>query len=63
MSSGDRLRRLRQKTFSAVDQQHETIVANRIRGEYYGIFIAGPITIHGLPSNHFDSSVTVPVQS
>jgi nitrous oxidase accessory protein NosD len=49
--------------FSAVDQQHETIVANRISDEYYGIFIAGPITIHGLASNHFDSSVTVPVQS
>ena len=49
--------------FSAVDQQQETIAANRISDEYYGIFIAGPITIHGLPSNHFDSSVTVPVQS
>ncbi len=49
--------------FSAVDAQQETIAANSISAEYYGIFIAGPVTIHGLPSNHYASSVTVPVQS
>jgi nitrous oxidase accessory protein NosD len=49
--------------FSATEQQRETVVANSISDEYYGIFIAGPIRIHGLSSNHYDSSVTVPVQS
>jgi nitrous oxidase accessory protein NosD len=48
--------------FSYADHQQETIVANRISDEYYGIFIAGPFTIHGLRSNHYHS-VTVPVQS
>jgi hypothetical protein len=48
--------------FSAVDPQQETIAGNQIHDEYYGIFIAGPITVHGLKGNHFDSSVTVPVQ-
>jgi hypothetical protein len=48
--------------FSAVDAQQEMIAGNQIHDEYYGIFIAGPITVHGLKGNHFDSSVTIPVQ-
>ncbi len=44
--------------FSAVDAVSVTIAANRIANEDDGIYLAGHITVHGLPSNHFASSVT-----
>ena len=34
------------------------VTDNHISNEYWGIFMAGPLTIHGLPSNHYASSVT-----
>ena len=34
------------------------VTDNHISNEYWGIFRAGPLTIHGLPSNHYASSVT-----
>jgi nitrous oxidase accessory protein NosD len=44
--------------FSAVDPAHEVVAANRISDEYWGIFIAGPVSVSGLPSNKYSSSVT-----
>jgi nitrous oxidase accessory protein NosD len=46
--------------FSAAVPAREVVAANRISKEYFGIFIAGPVTALGLRSNHF-SDVTVPV--
>jgi nitrous oxidase accessory protein NosD len=44
-----------------VDPQTETIAANRFDDEYFGIYVAGPFTLHGIRSNHFSANVTVPV--
>lgn len=46
--------------FTAASPATVTVARNRIRDEYFGIFIAGPITASGLPSNHI-SHVTVPI--
>jgi nitrous oxidase accessory protein NosD len=46
--------------FSAASPATVTVARNRIRDEYFGIFIAGPITASGLPSNHI-SQVTVAI--
>ena len=35
-----------------------TVADNHISNEYWGIFRAGPLTIQGLSSNHYSSSVT-----
>ena len=48
--------------FTAVSAQTENIVANRISDENIGIFVSGSFTLKGLQSNHFDSSVTTPIQ-
>jgi parallel beta-helix repeat protein len=48
--------------FTAVNAQTETIAANRLSDEDIGIFISGDFTLKGLQSNHFDSSVTTPIQ-
>jgi len=45
-----------------VTPQSETIAANRISDEYYGIVATGPFALHGLPSNKFAASVSVPLQ-
>jgi hypothetical protein len=34
------------------------VTDNQISGEFWGIFMAGPVTIHGLSSNHYSSTVT-----
>ena len=47
--------------FSAVVPVTVAVVANHVSHEYWGIFRAGSLTIHGLSSNHFSSSVTTPV--
>jgi parallel beta-helix repeat protein len=48
--------------FSAVVPiPHTVIAANRISNEYYGIFTVNAVTLSGLPSNKFDSSVVVPI--
>jgi nitrous oxidase accessory protein NosD len=44
-----------------VGPQTETIAANRIDDEYYGIYVNGPFTLHGVRSNHVSSTVTVRV--
>jgi hypothetical protein len=44
--------------FSAVVPVDVTVARNHIAHEYWGIFIAGPVTIHGLSTNHFASTVT-----
>ena len=44
--------------FSAVVPVDVTVARNHIAHEYWGIFIAGPVTIHGLSTNHYASSVT-----
>ncbi len=44
-----------------VDPQTDTIAANRFDNEYYGIYVNGLFTLHGIPSNHFSSNVAVPV--
>ncbi len=44
-----------------VDPQTETVAANSFADEYYGIFVNGPFTLHGIRSNHFSSDVAVPV--
>lgn len=36
-----------------VDPLTITIVGNRIHGDHYGIFLAGPVTVHQLQANHF----------
>jgi len=45
--------------FSAVVPVTVTVADNHIANEYWGIFRAGPLTIHGLSSNHYAKSVTV----
>jgi hypothetical protein len=47
--------------FSAVDATNAVVAANQISDEYWGIFIAGPVTVFGLQSNFFSRSVTQPV--
>jgi nitrous oxidase accessory protein NosD len=44
--------------FSLVVPVTVTVANNHISHEYWGIFRAGPLTIHGLSSNHYASSVT-----
>jgi len=44
--------------FSAAVPVTVAVTDNHISNEYWGIFMAGPLTIHGLPSNHYASSVT-----
>ncbi|HEX7497146.1 MAG TPA: right-handed parallel beta-helix repeat-containing protein [Candidatus Limnocylindrales bacterium] len=44
--------------FSAAVPVTVAVTDNHISNEYWGIFTAGPLTIHGLPSNHYASSVT-----
>ena len=44
--------------FSAAVPVTVAVTDNHIANEYWGIFRAGPLTIHGLPSNHYASSVT-----
>ena len=46
--------------FSAVVPVTVTVADNHISHEYWGIFKAGSLTIHGLASNHYASSVTKP---
>jgi nitrous oxidase accessory protein NosD len=47
--------------FSAVVPVNVVVAANRISNEYYGIYRAGTINATGLASNHFASTVTVPI--
>jgi len=44
--------------FSAAVPVTVAVTDNHISSEYWGIFRAGPLTIHGLSSNHYASSVT-----
>ena len=44
--------------FSAAVPVTVAVTDNHISNEYWGIFRDGPLTIHGLPSNHYASSVT-----
>jgi nitrous oxidase accessory protein NosD len=44
--------------FSAGAPVSVAVTDNHISGEFWGIFRAGPITIRGLSSNHYSSSVT-----
>jgi hypothetical protein len=44
--------------FSALVPVSVAVVDNHVSNEYWGIFLAGPLTVHGLPSNHYSSSVT-----
>jgi nitrous oxidase accessory protein NosD len=44
--------------FSAAVPVTVAVMNNHIANEYWGIFSAGAITIHGLSSNHYASSVT-----
>lgn len=46
--------------FSAVVPVTVTVAHNHISHEYWGIFKAGSLTINGLSTNHYASSVTVP---
>ena len=46
--------------FSAVVPVAVTLEDNHVSHEYWGVFKAGPLTIQGLNSNHFASSVTNP---
>lgn len=46
--------------FSAVDATHEVVLGNRIANEYWGIFVAGPVTVTSPQANSFASSVTNP---
>jgi hypothetical protein len=48
-------------SFSTIEAQTETVVANRVSNEYVGLFTSGPYTIDGNHSNKFASSVTVPI--
>lgn len=45
--------------FSAVDAQTVTVSNNWISNEDVGIYRAGPVTVNGLATNHFASSVGV----
>jgi nitrous oxidase accessory protein NosD len=47
--------------FSAAVPVTVAVTDNHISNEYWGIFRAGPITIHGLSSDHYASSVTTPI--
>lgn len=47
--------------FSAAVPVAVAVTDNHISNEYWGIFRAGPLTIHGLSSNHYASSVTAHV--
>jgi nitrous oxidase accessory protein NosD len=47
--------------FSATVPVTIAVTDNHISNEYWGIFRAGPLTIHGLSSNHYASSVTAHV--
>jgi nitrous oxidase accessory protein NosD len=47
--------------FSAAVPVTVAVTDNHISNEYWGIFRAGPLTIHGLSSNHYASSVTAHV--
>jgi nitrous oxidase accessory protein NosD len=44
--------------FSAVVPVTVTVAHNHIAHEYWGIFMTGPLTVNGLSSNHYASSVT-----
>ena len=44
--------------FSAGVPVSVAVTDNHISGEFWGIFTAGPITIHGLSSNHYAATVT-----
>jgi len=46
--------------FSAVVPVTLTVAGNHISNEYWGIFMAGSLTVNGLSSNHYASSVTSP---
>jgi nitrous oxidase accessory protein NosD len=46
--------------FSAVVPVTLTVAGNHISHEYWGIFMAGSLTVNGLSSNHYASSVTSP---
>jgi nitrous oxidase accessory protein NosD len=41
----------------SVDPTSVTVARNHIAHEYWGIFVNGPFTIHGLSTNHYASSV------
>jgi nitrous oxidase accessory protein NosD len=47
--------------FSAVVPVTVAVTNNHISNEYWGIFRVGPVTIMGLSSNHYASSVTTPI--
>jgi Right handed beta helix region len=47
--------------FSAADATSVVVAANQISNEYWGVFIAGPVTVFGLQSNFFSRSVTNPI--
>lgn len=44
--------------FSAADPVSVVVAHNHIAHEYWGVFVNGPFTIHGLSTNHYASSVT-----
>lgn len=46
---------------SAVDPTTVTVASNHIEHQYVGIYSSDPITVNGLPSNKFASSVTTKV--
>lgn len=46
--------------FSAVDATNEVVQANHIDDEFWGIFVAGPVSVTGITSNKFGASVTNP---
>jgi hypothetical protein len=47
--------------FSAASPVSVVVADNEIAGERFGVFVAGPVTAQGLPSNEFARSVAVPV--
>ena len=47
--------------FSAGTPASVIVDGNSIADEYFGVFIAGPVTADGVAHNHFAGSVTVPV--
>ena len=47
--------------FSAADATTVVVAANLISNEYWGIFIAGPVTAIGLQTNIFGRAVTNPI--
>jgi hypothetical protein len=46
--------------FSAVVPTTVYVAGNHVSNEYWGIFMAGPITANGLGSNHYTGTVTHP---